>query len=184
MKTLLYIVFAIFFLASPAMVVYGQKGAKSKKLLADKRKNKDQKPPQKNEYRFKQYEKTSKKEKDAFGRKSKFNTYGKKADKKVAKKKRKNATAAFSSKNKKKKRKSSIRASKGKIQEDDPFRPRQKNRGLAGQKKKRDRDAFRFSNRKQEKKKAKNRRDKNKTPKLGLQNKQPDKVKRNKKKID
>ena len=93
-------------------------------------------------------------------------------------------TLPMGTSNKKKKRKSSIRASKGKIQEDDPFRPRQKNRGLAGQKKKRDRDAFRFSNRKQEKKKAKNRRDKNKTPKLGLQNKQPDKVKRNKKKID
>ena len=86
-------------------------------------------------------------------------------------------------KNKKKKGKSSVRASKGKIQEEDPFRPRQKNRGLAGQKKKKDRDAFRFSNRKQEKKKAKNRRDKNKTPRLGLQNKQPDKVKRNKKRM-
>lgn len=184
MKPLLYILFALLILATPDSIVYGQKGAKSKKLLADKRKNKSKKPPQKNEYRFKQYEKTSKKEKDAFGRKSNFNVYGKKADKKIAKKKRKNATTAFRSKNKKKKRKSATRLSSGKIQEEDPFRPHQKNRGLASQKKKRDKDAFKFSDRKQEKKKAKNRRDKNGVPKLGLKNKQPDKIKRNKKKID
>ena len=163
---------------------YAQKGTNNKKLLAEKRKNKNKRKPQKNTYRFKQYEKTSKKEMDSFKRRSNPDRYGKKADKKSAKKNRKNTTSAFSSKGKRKKRKNTLRLSRDKLQEQDPFKPNQKNRGLANRKKRQEKDSFRYSDRRQEKKKAKNRTKKGGPPKLGLKNNAPTKIKRNKKKIN
>ncbi|MAR67836.1 MAG: hypothetical protein CL833_11370 [Crocinitomicaceae bacterium] len=184
MKLIVYIPLAFILLTANANSICAQKGTNSKKLLADKRKNKNKRKPQKNTYRFKQYEKTSKKELDSFKRRSKLDRYGKKADKKVAKKNRKNATSAFSSKNKRKKRRNTLRLSKDKLQEQDPFRPNQKNKGLAGRKRKNERDSFRYSDRRHEKKKARNRSKKSDPPKLGLKNAAPTKVKRNKKKIN
>ena len=180
----MYIPLACLLFIVPIYGSYAQKGTNNKKLLAEKRKNKNKRKPQKNTYRFKQYEKTSKKEMDSFKRRSSPDRYGKKADKKIAKKNRKNATSAFSSKGKRKKRKNTLRLSRDKLQEQDPFRPNQRNKGLASRKKRREKDSFRYSDRRQEKKKARNRSKRGESPKLGLKNTAPTKIKRNKKKIN